>query len=345
MGLCFHSGFTAHQPGTTMARHNRRQTNTQPAQSTSSTPFTYQPISHNSNHNNNNNNNNNNNQPKRPRPSANERVLQELRSRTALRHSSMDPNSNIQDGQEIEVTRFEIHDRAYRPQSVYVFPFGEDSSDETLRTMIENVLQDSLIITACRPPLRLVSFDMEWVTDHRARKPRPTSLIQICGQTITLVIQLVHIQRPKWFLHVLPTPIAEFLRDPFIVKFGVGISGDADKLARDQFTDPTGSKVYLNAFLELIDVAKLIDPTARDDIPTDAFSLQRFVARYLEQFLPKTKSVVTSNWESFYLSPTQLNYAASDVISAMRVYLKLYMLPAHHPRFMPPIRYAAANTM
>ncbi|KAA1096197.1 Exonuclease 3'-5' domain-containing protein 2 [Puccinia graminis f. sp. tritici] len=42
----------------------------------------------------------------------------------------------------------------------------------------------------------------------------------------------------------LTTPIAEFLRDPFIVKFGVGISGNADKLARNQFTDPTGSKVY-----------------------------------------------------------------------------------------------------
>ncbi|OAV94318.1 hypothetical protein PTTG_07643 [Puccinia triticina 1-1 BBBD Race 1] len=314
-----------------MSRPHRQPPISQPAQSSSSAALQNPPAG-------------GPNQPKRSRPSANEKVYQELRSKSALRRSSMDPNNNSQT-QEADVTRFDVHDPAYRPQSVYVFPFGEDSSDETLRAMIESVLRDGIMITACRPPLRLVSFDMEWTTDHRARKPRPTSLIQICGQSITLIIQLVHIQRPKWHLHVLPTPIAEFLRDPFVVKFGVGISGDADKLARDRFTDPTGSKVYLNAFLELLDVAKLIDPTAREDIPADNFSLQRFVARYLEQFLPKTKSVVTSNWESSYLSPTQLSYAAGDVVSAMRVYLKLYMLPAHHPRFMPPIRYAAPHTM
>jgi hypothetical protein len=132
-------------------------------------------------------------------------------------------------------------------------------------------------------------------------------LLQICGQSITLIIQLAHIQRPKWFLHVLPAPLAQFLRDPTIIKFGVGISGDANKLVQDRFTDPTGSKVYLDAFLELIDVAKLIDPTARADIPGDTFSLQRFVARYLEQFLPKKKSVILSNWEAPHLTPIQVN--------------------------------------
>jgi len=278
-------------------------------------------------------------QPKRTRASANERILQELREKNASRRSSMDPNNSSHSRDE-DVTRFQVHDPTYRPQSVCVFPFGEDSSDQTLRMMIESVLRDGIMITAYRPPLRLVSFDMEWCTDHRARKPRPTSLIQICGQSITLIIQLAHIQRPKWFLHVLPAPVAEFLRDRSIVKFGVGISGDASKLAEDRFTDPTGSPVYLDAFVELIDVAKLVDPTARDDIPGDCFSLQRFVARYLEQFLPKSKHVVLSNWESPHLTPNQLNYAASDVVSAMRVYLKLFLQPAHHPQFMPPIKYA-----
>ncbi|PLW50326.1 hypothetical protein PCASD_01758 [Puccinia coronata f. sp. avenae] len=278
------------------------------------------------------------NQPKRQRPSANDRVLQELREKSALRRSSLNPNNNTQN-QGVDVTQFEVHDPAYPSQSVYVFPYGDDASDETLRMMIDGVLRDGILLTAYRPPRRLISFDMEWCTDHRARKARPTSLLQICGQSITLIIQLAHIQRPKWFLHVLPAPLAQFLRDPTIIKFGVGISGDANKLVQDRFTDPTGSKVYLDAFLELIDVAKLIDPTARADIPGDTFSLQRFVARYLEQFLPKKKSVILSNWEAPHLTPIQVNYAASDVISAMRVYLKLYVQPAHHPRFMPPIKY------
>ncbi|KNZ62390.1 hypothetical protein VP01_1276g7 [Puccinia sorghi] len=287
---------------------------------------------------------NTSNQPKRTRISANERILQELREKKASRRSSMDPNNSSQ-SHNADVTRFQVHDPAYRPQSVCVFPVGKDSSDETLRMMIGSVLRDGIMITAHRPPARLVSFDMEWCTDHRARKARPTSLIQICGQSITLIIQLAHIQRPKWFLHVLPAPIAEFLRDRSIIKFGVGISGDASKLTEDLFTDPTGSQVYLDAFVELIDVAKLIDPTARDDIPGNCFSLQRFVARYLEQLLPKSKKIVLSNWESPHLTPNQLNYAASDVISAMRVYLKLYLQPAHHPQFMPPIKYATPGTI
>ncbi|KAH9444924.1 hypothetical protein MJO28_013016 [Puccinia striiformis f. sp. tritici] len=286
-------------------------------------------------------------QPPKQKLNANERVLQDLRMKLALKRSALDPENNQNPRTEdIEVTRFDIHDQNYLPQTIYVFPIAGDSSDQTLRRMIEEVTQDSILITSIKPGLRLVSFDMEWTTDHRAKRARPTSLIQICGQTKTLIIQLSQISRQQWASNLLPLSISEFLRNPRIIKFGVGITGDADKLNNhDNFTDSNGQKVYLNCFLELMQVAKLVDPSTKVDIPDDNLSLQRFVARYLDQFLCKSKRIVTSNWESSYLTPTQLTYAASDVISAMRVYLKLYALPAHDRRFIPPIKYAFPRAM
>lgn len=274
------------------------------------------------------------------RASANAKVLQELKLRHARQRGiTIDPNTDptLDD---IQVPIFKIDDPAYCHHKISCFPYQGDSSDQTLKNLINRVVQDGLVITAARPAWRMVAFDMEWTTNYRARKPRPTSLIQIGGQSSTLIIQLAHIRRPAWYNLVLPLPLAEFLRDPTIIKFGVGVTGDADKLLNDCFKDPWGVRVYLNGFLEIMDVAKSVDPIAREELPPKAISLQRLVARYLDQFLPKTKNLIVSNWEASRLSKAQINYAAADVVSAMRVYLKLYVKPAHHPKFLPPVRYA-----
>ncbi|POW18336.1 hypothetical protein PSHT_05948, partial [Puccinia striiformis] len=282
-------------------------------------------------------------QPPKQKLNANERVLQDLRMKLALKRSKLDPENNQNPRTEdIDVTRFDIHDQNYLPQTIYIKPY-EDDRRSNPRFDPDHIDQTRSKIVS--------SSSQESATDITDPNLWPTK---------TLIIQLSQISRQQWTSNLLPLSISEFLRNPRIIKFGVGITGDAEKLNNhDNFTDSNGQKVYLNCFLD----SQISRSLHKSRYPDDNLSLQRFVARYLDQFLCKSKRIVTSNWESSYLTPTQLTCQYSltlsllfdnpppkkqkltDVISAMRVYLKLYALPAHDRRFIPPIKYAFPRAM
>lgn len=232
-----------------------------------------------------------------------------------------------------KVIEFSINDPRYPPQTVYCTPYQGDSSDETIREMIAMILEDGVSIPGTTT--QIIGFDIEWCHDFRAKKPKPISLIQICGRSISLIIQLAHLQPPNWYHNVLPSPIGEFLRDRSVIKLGVGIKGDARKFECDRFSDTQRHKVYLDAYVDIHELARLVDPTIIDEFPKQSLSLQRLVARYLHQYMHKSKNLILSNWESLQLSRAQITYAASDVISAMRVFLQLSQMPAYRDGLIP----------
>ncbi|KAG0144947.1 hypothetical protein CROQUDRAFT_34585, partial [Cronartium quercuum f. sp. fusiforme G11] len=153
------------------------------------------------------------------------------------------------------------------------------SSSSTLGPFLDEVIKDAIPLG---PSSRALAFDMEWPIQRRRGHESRTSLIQIAGQTLTLLIQFSKFSS-------IPPRLYDFLVDCSIVKLGVGIRNDGLKLLRD-FPD---QKAFLNSFLELSFLAKAIDPQAGQG--ARLLSLQEIVARYLDVYLPKG-DVRTSDW-------------------------------------------------
>ncbi|MBW0563283.1 hypothetical protein O181_102998 [Austropuccinia psidii MF-1] len=266
----------------------------------------------------------------------NQMIIQILKEKSASRgHSSSDPNRNhpVNDDGVIKFDAFKSH-------SVRVFPLSHNASfDGVLQRLINNIIADGFTIydKSSKSSQKMIAFDMEWDHDFRFRKPRPTSIIQVAGKTKVLVIKLAAL--PTWHQRILPNSIFDLLSSTDVIKFGVGISGDARKLSQDRFFTQSGYHVYLSAIMELNHVVKSVDEIAMLEIESGIYSLQRLVCRYLEEFLYKPAVWRSSNWEAVELSKNQLDYAAADVAAAIRVYQKLLLLPGYDKNFIPPITY------
>ena len=110
-----------------------------------------------------------------------------------------------------------------------------------------------------------------------------------------------------------------FLRDPLILKCGVGILGDKKKLAADYGVSMAGT-VELGRLMHRItalgplagghDNSHLLGRMAPD--VSSSLSLESIVQQVCQVSLIKNKTVQCSNWDARSLSSEQLLYAAAD---------------------------------
>ncbi|OZJ06984.1 hypothetical protein BZG36_00261 [Bifiguratus adelaidae] len=150
----------------------------------------------------------------------------------------------------------------------------------------------------------VVGFDMEWPVLYR-RKQAKTALIQICGESIAL---LIHISCMSCF----PPSLTRFLEDTSILKAGLNIRGDAAKLYRDY-------RVQLAGAIELSDLAKKI--YNRDEVGVRGGTLQRLIELEFGKHLPKGP-VRTGRWHMI-LDEEQKQYAATDAYASLALYKML----------------------
>ncbi|GAA5900842.1 hypothetical protein JCM5296_002197 [Sporobolomyces johnsonii] len=158
-----------------------------------------------------------------------------------------------------------------------------------------------------------LGFDLEW--DAFAPKTGgqgKTALVQVCDEKTIL---LAHVARMQAF----PKALRDLVEDPTRIKLGVQIAGDGRKLERDFNHLPQG-------LLELNTIRKKYDPLSFVG-RYGLVGLQDLVGVYLNRFLPKDPKVRCGTWSS-KLSPEQLDYAANDVYSSLRVLLAIQSLAA-----------------
>lgn len=105
------------------------------------------------------------------------------------------------------------------------------------------------------------------------------------------------------------TALGEIIGHPQIVKIGVGLKDDLNKL-RSRY------KFSPNAF---VDLGLIFRAFGR----RNSIGSKQLVALVLNQRLRKSKSATTSNWAAEKLSPLQIEYASDDAFSSVDVYLKL----------------------
>jgi len=182
---------------------------------------------------------------------------------------------------------------------------------------------------------RACGFDMEWrVLYKKGQREQKTSMIQIAVSDFCVLIRLNKLKDFR------PTrKLIEFVEDEQVLKCGVNVRGDAQKLMRD-------FKVQMVGVCELDSLAKAkIEcssssgsgsrseeyPALDDDDESrrrqerrqkhhQRWSLERLCNHVLKKRLLKDGNTRTGNWERGDLTDKQLRYAAIDAIVGLEIW-------------------------
>uniref|UniRef100_A0A2N9EHG0 3'-5' exonuclease n=1 Tax=Fagus sylvatica TaxID=28930 RepID=A0A2N9EHG0_FAGSY len=138
--------------------------------------------------------------------------------------------------------------------------------------------------------------------------PGKAAVMQICGETDHC--HVMHI-----FHSGIPQSLRFLLEDPTLLKVGVGIANDAVKVFKDH-------NVSIKSLEDLSCLAnrKLAGGPQK-------WGLESLTRKLISKELHKPKEIRLGNWEKFFLSKEQLDYAATDAFASWYLYKVLEGLP------------------
>uniref|UniRef100_A0A2N9F9W9 3'-5' exonuclease n=1 Tax=Fagus sylvatica TaxID=28930 RepID=A0A2N9F9W9_FAGSY len=138
--------------------------------------------------------------------------------------------------------------------------------------------------------------------------PGKAAVMQICGETDHC--HVMHI-----FHSGIPQSLRFLLEDPTLLKVGVGIANDAVKVFKDH-------NVSIKSLEDLSCLAnrKLAGGPQK-------WGLESLTRKLISKELHKPKEIRLGNWEKFFLSKGQLDYAATDAFASWYLYKVLEGLP------------------
>lgn len=146
-----------------------------------------------------------------------------------------------------------------------------------------------------------IGMDCEWVTDGNRK---PISLLQLANSKgFCVLIRLARI--PVWLM---PSGLSDLLKDRNILKVGVGVNDDANKLFHD----------YCIEVLGLIDLRYL----AKDlhVLRGKSLGLKSLAKELLKYDMNKSYILRCSDWDAESLTSDQIIYAADDAIISAKLF-------------------------
>ena len=150
---------------------------------------------------------------------------------------------------------------------------------------------------------RVLGFDIEVRPTFKSGDHFPPALVQMAGKKKVFLVQLKKLSSMRG--------LAGLFADPAIIKTGVAVSGDIEKLHEVMRFTPAA----------FIDLGKL---AAKKGIK--AMGVRTLAAQLLG--LRISKGAQCSNWERSELTPAQILYAATDAWVCREIYLFLENLEA-----------------
>jgi len=168
------------------------------------------------------------------------------------------------------------------------------------------VVQDWIL----RQKARVYGMDSEWRPSYVKGVEHKTALLQICGESECLMIQML-------FIDAVPPALVNFLKDPKIQLAGVGIDGDIQKLQRDH-----GLKC--NGAIELTTLAA----KKYERVDLKGAGLKALAKLVINFDMVKQKKVTMSNWANRCLDRIQLEYACLDAWVSYAIHEGLVEAPA-----------------
>jgi ribonuclease D len=181
------------------------------------------------------------------------------------------------------------------PLKKYGGPVEIIATDERLRAVMPELLSE-----------RVLGFDIEVRPTFKSGDHFPPALVQLAGSQKVFLVQLKKLST----LH----PFAGLFADARVIKAGVAVAGDIDKLHELMRFTPAG-------FVEL---GKLASQAG-----ISASGVRTLAARLLGMRV--SKGAQCSNWDRDELTPAQVIYAATDAWVCREIYLELKKLGERMP--------------
>jgi ribonuclease D len=166
------------------------------------------------------------------------------------------------------------------------------------------VIADDGRLRAALPELRnerVLGFDIEVRPTFKSGDHFPPALVQLAGRSKVILLQLKKLNDLRG--------LANLFADARVIKAGIAVAGDVDKLHEVMKFIPAG-------FVELGKMA------AKTGIKASGV---RTLAAQLLGFRV-SKGAQTSNWERAELTPAQVAYAATDAWVCREIFLELKKL-------------------
>lgn len=181
---------------------------------------------------------------------------------------------------------------------------------------------------------RVIGFDMEWLSRRSKRICDNVSLIQLAKEDHIALFHLGGLRKENVDELVSPS-LRAVLESKDILKVGVSVAGDGARIRKYLKLDPQG-------LMELSQIHHILE-YARErrsgQIPKVLVALTKLAEKYL--LLPIAKGPVRiSDW-SKPLTPTQIDYAATDAYAGLRIFdalQKARMLISPIPMLPPCVR-------
>ncbi|XP_015926356.1 exonuclease 3'-5' domain-containing protein 2 [Parasteatoda tepidariorum] len=174
--------------------------------------------------------------------------------------------------------------------------------------VIENVedwnRHESEIISVLKHS-KVIGLDCEWVNDEGRRNS--VSLLQLANNSgYCILIRLCCL--PVWLI---PEGISNILLNENILKVGVGIYDDANKLFEDYGLEVRG-------FIDLRFLANDLEELREKNLGLKSLSHE-----LLNIDLNKSKRLRCSDWDAPELTDEQIKYASEDVIVAAQIFFEI----------------------
>ncbi|XP_022092747.1 exonuclease 3'-5' domain-containing protein 2-like [Acanthaster planci] len=156
---------------------------------------------------------------------------------------------------------------------------------------------------------KVISLDCEWCSEKDGRR-RPVALLQLATASgYSVLIRLCKLKR-----HSLSQSLKDLLMDKGILKVGVAVLDDANRLLNDHGLITRGC----------LDLRHLVYRHLPRDLRSKfTGGLSNLAEIYLDESLNKSDNVRCGNWEAEVLSQEQVKYGAQDVLVAMEIFLEI----------------------
>ena len=143
---------------------------------------------------------------------------------------------------------------------------------------------------------RVLGFDIECKPNFKRGPNNPPALLQLATSDQAFLFRLFPVMKLG--------PLVEILENPEIIKTGVAIKDDLQNLNKIEELKPAGFE----------DLAQLAQ-----SLKIEQTGLRNLTAIFFKQRL--SKSAQLSNWQKRPLTPSQINYAATDAWISRELYL------------------------
>ena len=143
---------------------------------------------------------------------------------------------------------------------------------------------------------RVLGFDIECKPNFKRGPNNPPALLQLATSDQAFLFRLFPVMKLG--------PLVEILENPEIIKTGVAVKDDLQNLNKIEELKPAGFE----------DLAQLAQ-----SLKIEQTGLRNLTAIFFKQRL--SKSAQLSNWQKRPLTPSQINYAATDAWISRELYL------------------------